>query len=412
MVADLDVNENSDIYYQGRYWNDFDVVTRRINERISGDPTRQWFEHFAKVSERTFERALILNCGNGWVERELLSSGLILEAVGIDYSEDLLAQARTAAAEGGLPLTYEKVNVNTAVFPEGEFDLVVNHAAAHHIAAIDRVFRELCRMLPDDGWFVCFDYVGPHRNQYTPEAWEELWAVNRQLPASLRQDLRYPHLPTMLATDPTEAVHSELILDTFHRYFTVGELTPLGGAIAYPLLTHNTRLFDAADPAEQSVWLDRILEADDRFLAGHPDSSLFAYFSGTPDKSVLDQGRPAGGVGGGRGRTRAAGGGERRRVLRAGCTGDGAHRPGRRGVGARPVVREGRDAAGAGGRARVRSLVLDDQAARRRQGNATDQVESRRGRPRAQGSCGAAPIRLEHAQVAQGLVDPVEVRLG
>jgi SAM-dependent methyltransferase len=290
VVADLDVNENSDIYYQGRYWNDFDVVTRRINERISGDPTRPWFEQFAKISERTFERALILNCGNGWVERELLSSGLILEAVGIDYSEDLLAQARTAAAEGGLPLTYEKVNVNTAAFPEGEFDLVVNHAAAHHIAAIDRVFRELCRMLPDDGWFVCFDYVGPHRNQYTPEAWEELWAVNRQLPASLRQDLRYPHLPTMLATDPTEAVHSELILDTFHRYFTVGELTPLGGAIAYPLLTHNTRLFDAADPAEQSVWLDRILAADDRFLAGHPDSSLFAYFSGTPDKSVLDQG--------------------------------------------------------------------------------------------------------------------------
>ena len=290
MVADLDVNENSDIYYQGRYWNDFDVVTRRINERISGDPTRPWFEQFAKISERTFERALILNCGNGWVERELLSSGLILEAVGIDYSEDLLPQARTAAAEGGLPLTYEKVNVNTAAFPEGEFDLVVNHAAAHHIAAIDRVFRELCRMLPDDGRFVCFDYVGPHRNQYTPEAWEELWAVNRQLPASLRQDLRYPHLPTMLATDPTEAVHSELILDTFHRYFTVGELTPLGGAIAYPLLTHNTRLFRCRR-SRRAVGLAGSHPRGRRPLPGPtPDSSLFAYFSGTPDKSVLDQG--------------------------------------------------------------------------------------------------------------------------
>ncbi len=288
-MADLDVNENSDIYYQGRYWNDFEVVNRRINERISGDPTRPWYEHFAKVSERTFERALILNCGNGWVERELLASGLILEAVGIDYSDDLLAQARMSAAEGGLPLSYQQVNVNTAAFPEGEFDLVVNHAAAHHIAAIDRVFRELCRKLPDDGRFVCFDYVGPHRNQYTPEAWEEAWAVNRELPASLQQDLGYPHLPTMLATDPTEAIHSELILDTFRRYFTVGELTPLGGAIAYPLLTHNTRLFEAADPAEQSACVEHILEADDRFLARHPDSSLFAYFSGTPDKAVLDQ---------------------------------------------------------------------------------------------------------------------------
>ena len=45
------------------------------------------------------------------------------------------------------------------MFPLGEFDLVVNHAAAHHIAAIDRVFREICRILPEDGWFVSFDYV-------------------------------------------------------------------------------------------------------------------------------------------------------------------------------------------------------------------------------------------------------------
>ena len=106
------------------------------------------------MSERTFERALILNCGNGWVERELLASGLILEAVGIDYSDRPPGAGEEAAAEGGLPLTYEQVNVNTAAFPDGEFDLVVNHAAAHHIAAIDRVFRELCRKLPDDGWFV------------------------------------------------------------------------------------------------------------------------------------------------------------------------------------------------------------------------------------------------------------------
>ncbi len=31
---------------------------------------------------------------------------------------------------------------------------------------LDRVFRQICRVLPEDGWFVSFDYVGPHRNQY------------------------------------------------------------------------------------------------------------------------------------------------------------------------------------------------------------------------------------------------------
>jgi SAM-dependent methyltransferase len=289
MTDAFEVNENSDVYYAGTYWNDFEVVRDRINERISGDPARTWHQHFGQVTDKTFKRALILNCGNGWVERELIQHGLIAEAVGMDYSQDLLEEATAAAREAGLPLTYQQANVNTGAFPSGEFDLVVNHAAAHHIASIDRVFREACRILPDDGWFVSFDYVGPHRNQYRLDAWEEAWKLNEELPASLRQDMVYPPIHAMLVIDPTEAIHSELILETFERYFTNSEFAPLGGAIAYPLLTHNARMFAAADDAERAHWINRILAVDNRFLAEHPDSSLFAYFAGTPRKSVLQE---------------------------------------------------------------------------------------------------------------------------
>ena len=289
MGESFEVNENSDVYYAGTYWNDFEVVRGRINERISGDPTRQWYHHFASTTNRTFRRALILNCGNGWVERELVENGLIAEGVGIDYSQTLLDEAATAARESGLPLIYHQANINAGAFPPGEYDLVVNHAAAHHIAAIDRVFREVCRILPVDGWFVSFDYVGPHRNQYRVDAWEEAWKLNEQLPESLRQDMVYPPLPVMLVVDPTEAIHSELILETFHRYFTEDQFTPLGGAIAYPLLTHNVRMFNTQDDVERSLWIDQILKVDDLFLAEHPDSTLFAYFAGTPRKAVLDE---------------------------------------------------------------------------------------------------------------------------
>lgn len=289
MAASFDVNDNSDVYYADTYWNNFDVVRERINERISGDPNVQWFEHFAKVTGRVFRRALILNCGNGWVERVLVEHGLVEEAVGIDYSIDLLETARSAASESGLPLTYYQANINDGVLPDLDFDLVVNHAAAHHIAALDRVFREICRILPEDGWFVSFDYVGPHRNQYRADAWEEAWQINRQLPGSLRQEMAYPPIPVMLQVDPTEAIHSELVVETFHRYFAEREFTPLGGALAYPLLTHNRAMFAAEANEERARWLDRILEADDQFLREHPGSSLFAYFAGTPDKSVLEE---------------------------------------------------------------------------------------------------------------------------
>jgi len=289
MTASFEVNENSDVYYTGTYWNDFEVVRERINGRISGNPTRKWHEHLALETGRTFKRALILNCGNGWVERELVESGLIAEGVGIDYSQSLLDEAGAAARENGLPLTYHQANINTGSFPEAEFDLVVNHAAAHHIAAIDRVFRQVCRILPEDGWFVSFDYVGPHRNQYRLDAWEEVWQLNEQIPESFRQDLEYPPVPVMLVVDPTEAVHSDLILETFRRYFTEDQVTALGGAIAYPLLTHNARIFTTEDEVGRSEAIERILQVDDAFLSEHPESTLFAYFAGQPKKDVLTQ---------------------------------------------------------------------------------------------------------------------------
>ena len=288
-MTPFQVNHNSAIYYQGHYWNELDCVQSMIDRRIAGESRGNWITHFAAKCGRSFERALILNCGNGWAERQMVSEGLVREAVGIDFSDVLLDEARRAAEDVGLPLRYHQMDVNSADFPEGPYDLVVNSAAAHHIAYIDRVFRTLCKQLPEDGWFIAFDYVGPHRNQYRADAWEEAWRINGMLPEHVRQEMVYPHLPTMLHDDPTEAIHSELIIETLYRYFEVDVFTPVGGAVAYPLMTHNHRLFALQDSMERSKWAEFILAADTAFLATHPDSTLFAYFTAQPKKSVLSQ---------------------------------------------------------------------------------------------------------------------------
>lgn len=287
VLPDFDVNENEGVYYDGGYWNDLDAVQRMFNQRIAGGTPGPWFQDFFERRGKPFNRGLFLNCGNGWVEREMVVAGVVGEAVGIDYSEALLGDARLEASAHGLPLTYHQMNVNSADFPSGEFDLVVNYAAAHHIAMIDRVFREICRLLPEEGWFLSFDYVGPHRNQYSSAAWERAWALNNELPPQLRQSMSYPHVPTMLQVDPTEAVHSELIVAMLHRYFHVERFVPLGGAIAYPILTHNERLFAYGDKADQAAWVEEVLRADEEFLAEYPDSALFAYVAAAPNKDVL-----------------------------------------------------------------------------------------------------------------------------
>jgi len=287
--SSFDVNVNHGVYYDTGYWNDLEVVQRMFREKIAGGKPGHWFGDFFERCGRRFHRGLFLNCGNGWVERDMVTAGVVDEAVGIDYSDALLREARREVGASDLPITYHQMNVNSAEFPPQEFDLVVNYAAAHHIAMIDRVFREICRILPEDGWFLSFDYVGPHRNQYVSAAWERAWALNNELPEDLRQSMEYPHVPTMLAVDPTEAIHSELILETLHRYFHVETLVPLGGAVAYPLLTHNDRLFACKDLAAQTDWVEAVLRVDQEFLADHPDSTLFAYITARPNKGALNR---------------------------------------------------------------------------------------------------------------------------
>jgi SAM-dependent methyltransferase len=266
-------------YYRDRYWNELDAVNMHLQRRATGEPLTDWIGHLAAWHGRPFAKALVLNCGNGWVERALVDRGVVAEAVGIDIAPDLLAAARAAA--GDRPLRYHRVDVNEASFPEGGFDLVVNHAAGHHISHIDRVFRALAALLRPEGVFVSWDYVGPHRNQYPGDMWEAAHRVNIGLPAALRSPMHYPLLEEMITGDPTEAVHSELVLDVMRRYFVLEHERALGGAIAYLLLTHNPAILDR--PATDiDPWVAQILDHDATFTDAAPERTLFAYVIARP----------------------------------------------------------------------------------------------------------------------------------
>ncbi len=285
-MSDLTVNLDSSVYYaSNRYWNDLQQVVAMRDRRVSGDPNVRW-QDFFRSSTRTFEKALFLNCGNGWVDREFLAAGIVKEGVGIDIAPDLLAEARTAAEKDGLPLRYYERDINTADFPEDGYDLVVNFAACHHMAYLDKVLRRVAEILPPDGMLVAEDYVGPHRNQYTYDSWQAAHTLNDELPERFRQDLKYPHLPTMLASDPTEAIHSELIVEFTRRYFDLEVFVPVGGALAYPLLTFNDGIH-SAPPEERDPVVERIVAADEAYTDAHPERTLFAVFWGRPRKSVL-----------------------------------------------------------------------------------------------------------------------------
>jgi len=280
------VNENSAVYYSGRYWNELPQVVAYMSEAFTGDPTKWWVDAFKeRFCPEPLRRGLVLNCGNGWVERELVDKQILGTVTAFDYSWDLLGEA--ARDRGARAIHYVRADANTVAFAPDCLDAVFNVAALHHVQYLDRLCRMLCEALKPSGVLVSFDYIGPHRNQYSRRHWRRVVRVNRRLPPAVRKrPLRRPHLPTMLRTDPTEAIHSELILPVVTRYFDVFERHDTGGGIAYELLTHNPGVH-ALGPEAADLYIREVLAWDRHHTARREVPPLFSYFLARPRKTVL-----------------------------------------------------------------------------------------------------------------------------
>jgi SAM-dependent methyltransferase len=269
------------------YWNDFPEIQAHQNILISGESSLYWPDYLKrKYGKRC--RALFPNCGNGWVERDLFQRGVIETADGFDVNPGSIAEAKAAARDIGMPANYFVQDANSFDPGAASYDIVVNLGAMHHVAFIDNMTRNIARALRDGGIYVGMDYVGAHRNQYPWHLWEAMIVFNETIPRKYIKFQRYAHFKTMVATDPTEAIHSELQIETLDRYFHLAEFTPLGGAIAYQILFENRKLLAERQTEEGARAIAKIIEADYALLRKAPEDTLFAFWVGTPQPKVLE----------------------------------------------------------------------------------------------------------------------------
>jgi ubiquinone/menaquinone biosynthesis C-methylase UbiE len=286
VTAQTAVPNSSQVYYHGQYWNDFRLVLEYMCENFTGDKNKWWVQDFnERFCQKPFEHGLVLNCGNGWVERQFVDLGMVKRITAFDYSMDLLRVAERE--KGERPISYFQTDVNKIDFRDNQFDLIINVASLHHVQYINRFCRIMSAALTENGILVNFDYIGPHRNQYSLKQLYYINRVNNSLPDSIKKTpFVKPHLPTMILADPTEAIHSELIIESVSRYFEIFERHDTGGGIAYELLTHNPKLNNISSN-ELDIYITRILAFDKKYTQQNCVPPLFSYFLARPKKSVL-----------------------------------------------------------------------------------------------------------------------------
>lgn len=105
-------------------------------------------------------RILDVGCGTGHTTVAVAERAA--SVVGIDLTEEMLAQARRLAAERGIEnVSFVRGDAERLEYPENAFDVVVSRYSAHHFPHPQRALHEIGRVLTPGGTFLLVDTVAP-----------------------------------------------------------------------------------------------------------------------------------------------------------------------------------------------------------------------------------------------------------
>lgn len=243
-------------------------VRKYVNELVSGS-CDQWPTDWFNGRFGSFGHGLSIGCGNGALERDVLTKGICQSMRAVDLSQEALRQATQLAAQAAITgVTYRRADFNRFKLPRNAFEIVFFHQSMHHVANLEHCLAQVRRALVPGGLLYADEYVGPSRSQWNKKALAEANRIFARLPQRLR---RGDHIPLPIEErDPSEAIRSAEIIGQLRKRFDIIEKRDYGGnilALVYPLVR-----WDDIDDNNRREVLTTLIEADRRQLCNGADS--------------------------------------------------------------------------------------------------------------------------------------------
>jgi len=251
-----------------RTWMGEAAVRSYINESVTGSPHVWPIEWLQSLVPSPFSTAVSIGCGEGALERDLLSKKLCASIVGIDLSKEALKLAEAKALAQGLTgARYEQGDMNALKLPAATFDAAFFHQALHHAENLESCLSVTASSLLPGALVYIDEYVGPSRGEWSYSRMEAASELFAQLPSSVRRS-RHLKLPVDWR-DPTEAVRSSEILGAVSRHFEVLERHDYGGNFLSVIHPH-LRLEHLATAERADLFQSLIAAERAHLAAGHP----------------------------------------------------------------------------------------------------------------------------------------------
>ena len=120
---------------------DYDKISQSIADSIEHCVTR--------LAPKPGERILDVATGTGWTARRMAARGA--GVIGIDLGAELIAAAKTCAAEAGLKIDFQIGDAEALAFEDRSFDAVISTCGVMFVSQPERAAAELARVCKKGG---------------------------------------------------------------------------------------------------------------------------------------------------------------------------------------------------------------------------------------------------------------------
>ena len=266
-------------HYSDKYWNDLELVRKYKDNLATGNENTHWISDILNRFKEylPFGNVLIVGCGNGWLERQLYDLGIGKHFDAFDMSEKYINEAKEL--KQSRPIDYFLDDINSmSKIEDNKYDAVFNFAVLHHAMNIEYALKKLASCLKNNGLMFNEEYVGPARNQYSDDHVNIMLEIMSDLPKKFRTKAKFLRPPLAnFRVEPSEAIHSDLILPLIPKYFDIVYQRNLNGGVAYQILHNNIDEFNDTSNSESVKWLEYLLQRDLLFTENGKVPDLFWY---------------------------------------------------------------------------------------------------------------------------------------